>query len=192
MVIIATLGGDSTKLLMNLANIMEIDSLERLKVLLIANQLKIAVAESLTCGRLQAALGSISGASNFFEGGITAYNLEQKVRLLNIDQRHAEEVNSVSQRVALELAEGVCNLFRCDIGIGTTGYAESSPDNRVAQPLAYFAICRRDGERIQNIAAGQILGAELKRIQMQELVSNSALEALLAYVEHCQSSDNQC
>ena len=32
----------------------------------------LAVAESLTCGHVQARVGEISGASNFFQGGITA------------------------------------------------------------------------------------------------------------------------
>lgn len=159
--------------------------LEKLKPFLIGKQLKIAVAESLTCGRLQAALGSISGSSDFFEGGITAYNLQQKSRLLAIDRPHAESVNSVSQQVAFELARGACTLFQSDIGIGTTGYAEPSPENRVYQPLAYFAICRQSGDQIENIAGKQILGSGLSRIAMQKYVTEAVLQELLAYVEHC-------
>ena len=60
----------------------------------------LAVAESITCGRLQARIGAISGASAFFRGGVTAYTLEGKVRLLGVDRAHAAKVGCVSRRVA--------------------------------------------------------------------------------------------
>lgn len=167
---------------------MDMRSLERLKALLINKHLNIAVAESLTSGKLQATLGSISGASDFFEGGITAYNLEQKIRLLGIDKQHAESVNSVSERVATELANGACILFQSDIGIGTTGYAEPNPENGVFQPMAFFAICRRSGEKIEAVASQHVVGSGLSRVQMQEHVSSMALKALLPYVENCEAS----
>lgn len=169
---------------------MDINGLERLKVLLTGKRLKISVAESLTCGRLQAALGSISGASEFFEGGVTAYNLRQKIRLLAVDKQHAQHVNSVSQRLAFELAGGACILFQTDIGIGTTGYAEPNPDNGVYEPTAYFAICRRNGESIENIVGKQVIGAGLNRLQMQERVTAIALEALLSYAENCRPAES--
>ncbi len=165
---------------------METGTLEKLKVLLIGKRLKIAVAESLTCGRLQAALGSISGASDFFEGGITAYSLNQKTHLLGVGEQYARSVNSVSQQVAFELATGACRLFKTDIGLGTTGYAEPNPENAVHEPMAYFAICRYGAGKIQNIAGRQVVGAGLNRIQMQEHVCTMALETLLSYVENCE------
>jgi nicotinamide-nucleotide amidase len=161
-------------------------TLEKLKALLIANQLRVAVAESLTCGRLQAVLGSISGASNFFEGGITAYSLRQKTRLLAVDRQHAKSVNSVSQRVAFELAGGACNLFQTDIGIGTTGYAEICPEMEIHQPIAYVGISRRSEGKIMNIAGDYITGNGLNRVQMQEYVCRAALVALLSYLENYQ------
>src|SRR5438045_4062744 len=86
----------------------------------------LAVAESLTCGRVQALVGAISGASEFFLGGITAYSLEEKVRHLGVDRRAARKVNSVSAEVAEQMARGVCALFGSDLGVATTGYAEPS------------------------------------------------------------------
>ena len=55
-----------------------------------APRLTLAVAESLTCGHLQAAIGAISGASEFFRGGLTAYTLAQKVRHLGVDRAAAD------------------------------------------------------------------------------------------------------
>lgn len=165
---------------------MDVNSLQQLKTLLVGKRLKIAVAESVTCGRLQAELGSVSGSSTFFEGGVTAYNLQQKNRLLAIDKQHAKTVNSVSQRVAFELAEGACLLFHCDIGIGTTGYAEPSPENEVFEPMAYFALCRRHGANIEHISGERISGHGLNRVQMQKYVAEMAVHALLAYAETCE------
>jgi PncC family amidohydrolase len=85
-----------------------------------AHNLKLPVAESITTGNLQAAIGSISGFSTYFEGGMTVYSREQKVSQLGINDEHAKECNSVSPRVAEELARGVCLRYDTDIGIGTT------------------------------------------------------------------------
>lgn len=111
-----------------------------LKELLIKNQLTVAVAESLTCGLVQSKIGEISGASGFLEGGITAYNLEQKVKLLSVDEYHAKSVNCVSQTVANEMATHVSRVFGANIGLGTTGYAEPYPEENVKTPYGFYAI----------------------------------------------------
>ena len=49
----------------------------------------LAIAESVTAGVLQFALASITDASQFFQGGITAYNLGQKCRHLLVEPIHA-------------------------------------------------------------------------------------------------------
>jgi PncC family amidohydrolase len=85
----------------------------------------IAAAESLTGGHVQANIAMVSGASTYFLGGITAYNIHQKTEHLGVDGRHAAEVNCVSQQVVREMATGARAMFGADIGIATTGYAES-------------------------------------------------------------------
>src|SRR5205085_7030028 len=87
-------------------------------------RLTLAVAESLTSGHVQSGVGAISGASNFFLGGITAYSLEEKVNLLGVDRRAARKVDCVSAEVAREMARGVCRVFGSELGVATTGYAE--------------------------------------------------------------------
>ena len=153
-----------------------------LKTLLNHYQLSIAVAESLTCGHLQAALGAVSGSSAYFAGGVTAYNIEQKISLLNVDRQHAAGVNCVSQRVANEMAVGVCRLFKVDLGIGTTGYAEPSSVDQVDVPYAYFSICRREGDNIVIVAERQLSGEGLGRVAMQDYVAAAALQALVDYL----------
>lgn len=111
-----------------------------LKELLLNQQLTIAVAESLTCGLVQSKIGEISGASGFLEGGITTYNLEQKVKFLCVDEFHAKSVNCVSKTVACEMAKNVSRIFESNIGIGTTGYAEPYPEMSIETPFGFYAI----------------------------------------------------
>ena len=67
--------------------------------------LTLAVAESLTSGHLQTAIGARSGASNFFLGGITAYSIDQKVTHLGVDRDEAEATEAVSEKVLSALLE---------------------------------------------------------------------------------------
>lgn len=111
---------------------------EELGARLVARGAWIAVAESLTAGRLQAGIARVSGASRYFAGGVTAYTLEQKVRQLGVDRAHAQEVGCVSERVAREMVRGVAERFQVAVAAATTGYAE--PWGAVAEPFAHVAV----------------------------------------------------
>ena len=99
----------------------------------------IAVAESVTAGLLQAAIAQAECASEYFQGGITAYNLGQKYRHLDVEPIHAEQTNSVSEKVSAKMALQVCELFSSDWGIGITGYATPVPESG-NKLFAYYAI----------------------------------------------------
>lgn len=71
----------------------------------------LGVAESVTCGLLQFSLSNIPDASKFLQGGLTAYNLAQKYRLLHVEPLHAMEVNCVSQQVTDQMALHVTELL---------------------------------------------------------------------------------
>ena len=103
----------------------------------------IAVAESVTSGLLQAALSSADKAMDFYQGGITAYNLGQKSRHLLVEPIHALSSNCVSEQVSKEMALNVCKLFSSDWGIGVTGFASPVPESG-NKLFAYYAIVRRD------------------------------------------------
>ena len=107
------------------------ENLEQIKTQLTKLGYRLSVAESLSTGNLQSSIGGITGATSYFEGGITVYSLDQKVNLLNIDEDHAMTVNCVSERVAKEMAIGVCKLFNTQIGISTTGYAEPNEEMKI-------------------------------------------------------------
>ncbi|HEX4373388.1 MAG TPA: CinA family protein [Puia sp.] len=89
----------------------------------------ISVAESVTTGLLQTAIGSAPDASQFFQGGITVYNIGQKHRHLRVEPIHAIRYNCVSKQVAEEMAHHVCDLFSSQWGLGVTGYASPVPES---------------------------------------------------------------
>jgi nicotinamide-nucleotide amidase len=116
--------------------------IDSIKEKLIARQEKLSVAESVTAGFLQAAAASADHALQFFEGGITTYNINQKVRHLKIDRKKGEECNCVSEQTANEMALGVCEHFGTDWGIAITGYATPVPESG-HKLFAWFSICCR-------------------------------------------------
>jgi len=143
-------------------------------------QLLLAVAESVSVGHLQSLLAATPGASTFFRGGATTYSIHEKTRLLKVDHSHAFSVNCVSQRVTLEMARGISELFKVQIGVATTGYAQpiTGSDSSVLEPYAYYAIWD-SGSR----SSGLIKGEKRDRVACQEFYAETALRHLRVYME---------
>ncbi len=144
--------------------------------------LSLAVAESITCGRVQMLVGKISGASGFFLGGLTAYSLEQKVRHLGVNRAAAKKVNCVSAEVAEQMACGVCGLFGSDLGVATTGYAEPSVAEGAMVPFAWWALAhrRRGGNFVRRHGRIECPGAS--RLEAQTIVAEAAVAELTGYL----------
>lgn len=156
----------------------EEDVINSIKDILEKQQQTISVAESVTAGHLQAALSSAVEASEFFQGGITAYNLGQKCRHLHVDPIRADTTDCVDERVARTMALSVANLFISDYGVAITGYASKMPEKGLNDLYAYFAIafqgqvilCERittKGERVEAQVdyTRQVLRKLLHRLQ---------------------------
>lgn len=122
------------------------DQINAIKKILVKREETLAVAESVTAGHLQAAFSSALEASNFFQGGITAYNLGQKARHLFIDPILGDKVNCVALKIAKKMAVEVTNLFSCDYGISITGYASIVPECEEDGLFAYFSMSYRGEE----------------------------------------------
>lgn len=98
----------------------------------------VSVAESVTSGYLQFSFSQMKDASEFFKGGITAYTLEEKVNLLNVNKEEAEKCDCVSQEIAEKMALQVTKSFNTDWGIAITGYATPVPESEF-KIFAYFS-----------------------------------------------------
>jgi nicotinamide-nucleotide amidase len=117
------------------------DEIKRIKDRLIARGQTVAVAESVTSGHLQAALSLAENARQFYQGGLTAYNLGQKSRHLSIEPIHALACDCVSERIAAQMALEAARLFSADFGLSVTGYASEVPERNIGRPFAFFSIC---------------------------------------------------
>src|ERR1035438_7669166 len=145
-------------------------------------RLSLAVAESVTCGRLQARIGAIPGASEFFLGGMTAYSLDEKVRHLGVDRAGASAANSISGPVAEQMRRGACILFGSDLGVSTTGYAEPSAEWRVAEPFAWWGLARMQPGGDFAVSSARVDCPGFSRTDVQERVAGAAFDALVRWV----------
>lgn len=153
------------------------------KLILRKPALTLAVAESLTAGQIQARIAAVSGASDFFLGGITAYTIDQKVKLLGVNRPHARSVDCVSQRVAVEMALGVAKLFNARVALATTGYAEPAPRKKVRTPHAWWALYHRRRSGAAVVLSGLIEVPGANRVTVQERVAEAVLVELVQYLQ---------
>jgi nicotinamide-nucleotide amidase len=146
-------------------------------------ELTLSAAESLTGGHVQAMVTSVSGASEYFRGGVTAYTLEEKAKILGVTRAPAKRVNSVSQQVAVEMALGVSRLFGTDLAVATTGYAEPSAKEGIKHPMAWWAICHRQDSRGGAVViSGCVEIRGEKRVSVQHKVAETVLTELAKYL----------
>jgi PncC family amidohydrolase len=92
----------------------------------------LATAESLTGGRLAAALTGVPGASKTFVGGVVAYATSVKQDLLGVPASLVERYGVISAECALAMARGAAGVTGAAWGIGTTGVA--GPDAQDGHP----------------------------------------------------------
>lgn len=84
--------------------------------------LTVAVAESLTGGRLAAYLGAAPDSATWFRGGVVAYADEVKYDVLGV---RAGRV--ISADCACVMARGVANLLKADLAVAVTGVGGPDP-----------------------------------------------------------------
>lgn len=106
----------------------------------------LATMESLTGGLLGDLLTSVPGASSAYEGGVVAYNVQQKVAF-GVPETLLRGHGAVSSETAGAMAEAAAKQFSSDYGLATTGVA--GPDSSEEKPVGelHLAVFRRsDGE----------------------------------------------
>jgi nicotinamide-nucleotide amidase len=96
---------------------------EAVGALLQESDLCLATAESCTGGLVSNSITDKSGSSAYFKGGIVSYANSVKVEQLGVQQESLDKYGAVSKQVALEMAKGVSERLKADIGISTTGVA---------------------------------------------------------------------
>jgi nicotinamide-nucleotide amidase len=108
---------------------------------LAAQNLHLAVAESLTGGLLTSAFVDVPGASKVLLGSIVAYQSDLKSQLLGVSRALIQEQGVVDPEVVAQMAAGIraklasktATLESSVVGIATTGVA--GPDSQDGKPV---------------------------------------------------------
>jgi nicotinamide-nucleotide amidase len=91
--------------------------------LLEQKRLTLATAESITGGLVAERLCRVAGASQWFRGGVVAYDNRVKVALLGVPQALLDEHGAVSAPVVEAMAVGCRVRLGTDLGVSTVGLA---------------------------------------------------------------------
>ena len=83
----------------------------------------LSIAESCTGGGLGQMLTEIPGSSDYFWGGVIAYDNSVKIGLLGVNPEDLEKFGAVSATVAEQMAAGVKNRLSTTWGLSITGIA---------------------------------------------------------------------
>ena len=118
--------------------------------LLAARKKSLATAESITGGLVAQRLTQVPGASEWFRGGVVAYDSRVKVALLDVPPELIERHSAVSAEVVQSLAEGCRKKLGSDLGVSTVGYA--GPTALADQPvgLVYAAVAWEGAPRCRS------------------------------------------
>ena len=96
--------------------------------LLIENKFTIAIAESLTGGKLSSMLVEKSGISEALLEGVVCYSNKSKIDTLGVREETLEKFGAVSEEVAKEMVLGVAKRLGADFAVATTGIAGPNSD----------------------------------------------------------------
>ena len=91
--------------------------------LLVKKNLTLSAAESCTGGLLSSRITDVSGSSRYYLGGICSYSNDVKMKVLNVKEETIIKYGAVSEQTAREMANGVRNILKSDIGLSITGIA---------------------------------------------------------------------
>jgi nicotinamide-nucleotide amidase len=118
----------------------------------------LSTAESCTGGRIAAAITAHSGVSNYFRGGLVAYQNDVKEEMLGVPHEMIATYGVVSRQVAEQMVKGACRLFHSDYALASTGYAEAWEGHDVEIWVAWgsehdvHSIClTEDFGRVKNV-----------------------------------------
>ena len=85
--------------------------------------LTLSTAESCTSGGIAAEITKVAGSSDYFQGGLVAYQDRLKEQFLGVNAEDIAQYDVVSEPVVRQMVRGACKMFGTDYAIASTGYA---------------------------------------------------------------------
>jgi nicotinamide-nucleotide amidase len=135
--------------------------------------LTVGVAESCTGGLLAKRFTDIPGSSDYFLGGVVAYDNRVKTGLLGVPAALLADKGAVSEEVAAAMAQGVCRATCSDCGVSTTGVAGPAGGSD-EKPVGLVYV----GTVVKGVTQVECLRLWGQRDQIRERAAFSALDQL--------------
>jgi len=135
----------------------------------------VATAESCTAGLLSKRLTDVSGSSDVFSMGIAAYSAEIKAKVLNVPKDIIEQKGTVSREVAESMATNVRRLSGCTYGVGITGIAGDSVEEK---PSGLVYVSLTDGKTVWTKELNVDVNVEDARTVVRNTAATVALDML--------------
>ena len=128
----------------------------------------LGLAESVTGGLVSGRITSIPGASEVFKGAVVSYATSVKQSVLGVADGPV-----VSEKCAMEMADGARSTLRCDVAISLTGVAGPTEQDGQAVGTLWVGVSMkdRDTEAVSFRLPGQ-------RDQMRQMAVITALDLL--------------
>jgi nicotinamide-nucleotide amidase len=146
--------------------------IQRISEALISRNATLSVVESCTGGTIAQEITAVSGASQYFKGGLIPYNTLIKTTILGVNEQLIKDFNVVSEEVVSEMALKSNTLFNSNYAIATTGIAgptKGDGDDEVG--TVCIAIASNAGITVEKFNFGNsrervILKAKNKALEM--------------------------
>lgn len=122
----------------------EVTMEQAVAAVLVARGLSLGVAESLTGGLVASRLVDVPGASNWFRGGVVAYDSAVKHSVLGVPHGPV-----VSADAAVAMAEGARRVLGADVGLGITGVAGPDRQEDVAPGTVFVGLAFADAPSLR-------------------------------------------
>jgi nicotinamide-nucleotide amidase len=158
------------------------DPAARVHQLLQARGQTVATAESLTGGRLAAALTAVPGASRSYVGGVVAYATSVKEAVLGVPEALVAAHGVISSECAVAMARGAAAVTGAAWGIGTTGVAGPDPQEGHPPGTVHVGLV---GPGVSTALALELVGG---REAIQDRTCAEALSALAGMLSGVESS----
>lgn len=156
----------------------ELSLAEAIQNLCIKKNVKLALAESCTGGRISSEIVKIPGSSGYYKGGIVAYDYDVKYDHLNVSREVIEEKGAVSPEVVEQMAKNVIDFMDADYSIGISGIAGpggGTPD----KPVGSVWIGLASKEKVES----RLMRFPFDRVNNIKITSNYALFLLLRFIK---------
>lgn len=156
------------------------EQVKNIAEILLANNKKLAVAESCTGGWVAKVLTDLSGSSAWFERGFVTYSNQAKIEMLGVDASTLDTLGAVSEATVREMASGVLKNSHANYSLSVSGIA--GPDGGSKEKpvgLVWFGWANKDDVKSCDVIKSESQVFKGDRESVREQAVSYALAGLI-------------